>query len=111
MASVLIDGHTIPSAASIQDTGYIIFDDRLLLFGYQFAWGNYNCQVIYLAGQDVPADVQQACIELVAYRYKNRDSIGQSSKSLAGASTVYMTKDMPDHVKTILNPYRKVFPS
>jgi hypothetical protein len=109
--SVTIDGAAIPPAATIQDRGYMLFDDRLLLFGYQFSWGKRNCQAIYTAGQDVPDDVKQACIELVAYRYKGRgDRIGLSSKSIAGETTSYVTKDMPDHVKTTLQRHRRVFP-
>jgi len=110
ITSVVIDGASIPQAATIQDRGYMLFDDRILLFGYQFSWGRRNCQIIYTAGQDVPADVKQACVELVSYRYRSRDRIGLASKSIAGETTAYVTKDMPDHVKTLLQRHRRVFP-
>lgn len=110
ITSVFIDGAAIPQAPSIQDRGYLLFDDRILLFGYQFSWGQRNCQIIYTAGQDIPADVQQACVELVSYRYRSRDRIGLASKSIAGETTAYVTKDMPDHVKTLLQRHRRVFP-
>lgn len=107
ITSVNVDGASIPQAATIQDRGYMIFDDRLLLFGYQFGWGKRNCQVVYSAGQTVPDDVKQACIELVVHRYRSRDRIGLSSKSIAGETTSFITKDMPDHVKTLLQRHRR----
>ncbi|MEI8032776.1 MAG: head-tail connector protein [Chlorobiaceae bacterium] len=109
VSSLTIDGVSVPEAATIQDSGYMVYDNRLLLFGYQFAWGSWNCQLIYTAGQTVPEDVRQACVELVGYRYKNRERIGLASKGIAGETTAYMTKDMPDHVRSLLNRHRKVF--
>lgn len=58
----------------------------------------------------VPADLEQAALEMISLRMKSRDSIGINSKSLGGAETVsYTTKDMTAAIKTMLQPYRAVF--
>ena len=110
VSTVTVDGVTIPPAPTIQDKGYLVYGSRLLLFGYRFARGHLNCRVAYTAGQETPADVRQACVELVGYRYRNRDRIGLASKSIAGETTAYMTKEMPDHVQGLLQPHRRVTP-
>jgi hypothetical protein len=53
----------------------------------------------------------QACIELVALRYRERTRIGEVSKSMGGAETVsYSQKDMTDSIKTLIQQYRLVAP-
>ena len=65
----------------------------------------------YVAGYaTIPYDIRQACVELVSIRYKEKDRVGLTSKALAGETTSYNVKDMPDHVKTILKQYRNVVP-
>lgn len=56
----------------------------------------------------VPFDLEQACIELISWRYEERQHIGQSSKSLQGANVTYSVQDLPPDVKTILDRYRRV---
>ena len=108
--SVTVNGSTVPAAATIQDAGYIVIDEQLTLLRYEFACGTINCQVVYTAGQVTPPDIAQACIELVSKRYRDRDRIGLVSKGLAGETTAYETKALPDHVKLILQQYKKVTP-
>ena len=111
VSNVSIDGQSIPVAATINDSGYMCYEDRLLLFGYNFGWGKRSCVVQYSAGWAViPPDIQQACIEMTAISYKERDRIGLNSKSLAGETTAYNTKALTDHVKSILNQYKRVVP-
>lgn len=57
----------------------------------------------------LPLEVEQACIELVALRYQERQRIGQVSKSLAGEVVAFTQKDMQDDVAAALAPYRRVF--
>lgn len=57
----------------------------------------------------LPPEIEQACIELVALRYQERQRIGQVSKSLAGEVVAFSQKDMPDDVAAALAPYRRVF--
>ncbi len=108
VTNLTIDGKTVDEAETIQDTGYMVYDSRLLLFGHVFSWGKNNCRADYNAGEDVPADVRQACIELAAIRYKNRDRIGLKSKGLAGETITYDRRAIPDEIKAMLQPHRKV---
>lgn len=110
ITSVTVDGATIPAATTLQDAGYVVINEQLVLLKHTFTRGCINCQVIYQAGQVVPADIAQACVELVAKRYRDRDRVGMVSKGLAGETTTYETKALPDHVKLILQQYKKVTP-
>jgi hypothetical protein len=66
----------------------------------------------YTAGYAVtPPDLAQACVELVALRYRERTRIGEVSKSMGGAETVsYSQKDMADSIRTLIQQYRIVAP-
>lgn len=111
VTSLAINGTVIPAAATINDYGYMVFDDRLLLIGYNFGWGKRSCIVQYSAGYSaIPLEIKQACIEMVSIRYKERDRVGLNSKSMAGETTAYNVKALPDHVKSILNQYKRVVP-
>lgn|GEM_PF-310708 len=68
-------------------------------------------QVTYTAGYDaVPFDLEQACIELVALHYRERERIGHQSKSIAGETVSFITSAMPASVTARIAPYRKVAP-
>ena len=54
------------------------------------------------------ADIAQAVNELVGLRYALRDKQGWNSKTLAGETVSFSTKDMPASVATILKQYRVV---
>jgi hypothetical protein len=75
------------------------------------AWPkNSRIQVTYTAGYDsVPYDLEQACIELVALRYKERDKVGVISKGIGGESVAYVAS-MPVSVENLIAPYKKVAP-
>lgn len=109
VSSLTIDGNTIPAAADMVSLGYRFTDTRLILQGYVFTRGAANVQINYTAGYaSIPSEIEQACIELVSMRYRERDRIGHASKSLAGETVQFIVKDMPDSVRTILNNYKKV---
>ena len=98
--SILIDG--VPVV--VEDYN----DDQVVIKGL-FTKGRLNCIVNYNAGYAViPKDLEQACIEMVSIKYKNIEHIDVSSKSIAGETTSFITKDMPDYVKVVLNQYKKV---
>jgi len=110
--SLTIDGQTVPAAPSIGAAGYRFSSTQLSVCGYSFNRGAQNVVVSYTAGYSTtPPDVAQACIELVALRYRERTRIGEVSRSLGGAETVaYSQKDMSDAIKTLLQQYRLVAP-
>lgn len=58
-----------------------------------------------------PADIEEAVCELVGERYNYKNRIGTVSKSLGGQETVsFSQKDMPDFLRSVLNPYKNVIP-
>lgn len=111
VSSVVVDGRAIPLAVAAGDQGYRFDTTGIVLAGYVFTRGVGNVQFSYTAGYTTtPPDIEQACIELVSLRYKERDRIGHQSKSLAGETVSFMIRDFPDSVRTILGNYRKVLP-
>lgn len=102
---VKVDGLTIPS------TSYIFDWHRLILRGYTFTRDKANVEIHYTAGYTtIPADLEEACIELVGYKYRERNRIGEASKAMAGETTSYNIRDLPETVRTILNQYKRVVP-
>jgi hypothetical protein len=93
-------------------SGYRFSSTQLSVRGYRFNRGAQNVVLAYTAGYStIPPGVAQACIELVALRYRERTRIGEVSRSLGGAETVaYAQKDMSDAIKTLLQQYRLVAP-
>jgi hypothetical protein len=110
VASLTIDGGAIPSAPSPHWRGYIFGATTLYLQGCRFEPGFQNVVVSYTAGyESTPPEIEQACIELVTLRYKERDRIGQVSKNLAGEVVAFTQKDMPADVQTLIDQYRRNF--
>lgn len=71
-----------------------------------FPRGTANIDVRYLGGRDVPEAVRDACVQLVALRFAERDRIGFKSKSLAGETVAFAVTEFPVSVTTILNAWR-----
>lgn len=106
VSSVSINGQVIPARLSPLNNGYTHDDYTLKLSGYLFDEGMDNVVVVYTAGlATVPEDVQSACAEMVMLRYKSRDRIGVSSKSLAGETISFTADDFPDYVTRVLDQY------
>lgn len=115
--SLTIDGFAIPPAPppapnSGPTAGYVFSATQVSLRGYCFWRGAQNIVVSYTAGYaTTPPELAQACIELVALRYRERTRIGEVSKSLGGGETVsYSQKDMSAGIATLLQQYRVVAP-
>lgn len=110
VASLSIDGAAIPASTGFTVAGYV-FDDTAIYLrgGYLFTKGVKNVDIAYTAGYStIPVDIEQSCIELAAWAYKNRERLGLSSKGLAGETTAYVTAAMPKHIEARLNPYKRV---
>jgi len=110
--SLTVDGQTIPQAGSSSSAGYSFSTSQLSVRGYRFCRGAQNVVIAYTAGYAItPPDIAQACIDLVALRYRERSRIGEVSKSLGGVETVsYSQKDFSDPIKTLLQQYRLMSP-
>ena len=109
VANVVIDGVTVPASPDGVQPGYT-FDTRMLyLIGYAPCVDQQNVTLTYTAGYaTTPPEIEQACIELVSLRYRERGRIGMSSVAAAGETTSYIITDMPKSVATILSNYKRV---
>ena len=111
VASVVIDGQSIPASPGYGQPGYIFSSTAIMLRGYRFTMDSGNVQVNYTAGfATTPPELEQACLELAALRWKERDHIGHVSKTINGETVAFIVKDMPDSVKTMLTQYNSVVP-
>jgi hypothetical protein len=89
--------------------GYVFTDTSLTLIGYRFTQGYSNVFLQYTAGfPTVPREIEQACIELVSLRYRERDRIGLVSKGLAGETITYTQKEFTNAIEGTLQQYRRV---
>lgn len=111
VSSLKINENTIPATTSALVPGYMFLNRTITLIGYVFTNANMNVKIAYTAGYaTTPPDIEQACIELVSIRYRERDRIGASSKSIGGESISYITDAFPDSVRVILNNYKDYVP-
>ena len=116
--SLIIDGMAIPPAPAPSQSagltaGYVFSPTQLAVRGYYFTRRVQNVVFSYTAGySSTPPEIAQACIELVALRYRERTRVGEVSKSVSGGGTVsYSQKDMSAPILTLLQQYRGVTPN
>lgn len=112
---VQIDQSVIPPSPDGISQGYTFtnYDSagHITLVGHAFNRGVDNIKVIYSAGYDpIPGDLEQACVELVAYRFTGRGRIGHKSKSLAGEVVAFVTDHYPDQVQRVIQRYKRTIP-
>ena len=112
VTSLSINGVSVPAATSVYTCGYMFDSSRLVLQGGSiFCTGLLNVQIVYQAGYaTIPTDLYRAILELISLRYRERERIGQSSKSLSGETTMFITAALTDSIKTILNKYKRNIP-
>ena len=109
-----IGGRTI-SAATPGGTNYGYFLDSrgvLRLRGERFERGIGNIEISYTAGYAaVPEAVERAAVRMVGWRYRERDRLGASSKSIGGETISYQTAAASEDVLSVLAGYRRVVPA
>lgn len=111
VASLFINGRSIPAGDATSTPGYYLTAHMLALNGYCFGRGSGNVVITYTAGMAViPDDLEQACIELVGLRFRDKDRIGVVSKGMAGETTAFSQKDVPDPVRVVLDSYKRILP-
>lgn len=106
VSSVIVDGVAIdPTAISNDETTMYLSGGRRL------ARGRNNVQLRYTAGfDDIPADLAQVCIETVGLRWKERDRIGHTSKTLANETVSFSLADFSPTGQTVIDSYKRVTP-
>jgi hypothetical protein len=116
ITSVTIDGTAV--VASDGTTDGFFYDENeedearntLYLIGASTSFNRDTAAiVVYDAGYNsVPEDIEQAVIEWVVFRYRTRDSVGQTSKHLnTGESIQYSQLDMPATTKAVIERYSR----
>lgn len=114
VSSLTIDGRTIPAAPvpiTSGWTGYVFDANQIMVSGYRFTRGWQNISVAYTAGfAATPMDIEQACLEIIDLRYKQRQQSGFISKAIGGETVTFDKKDMSASTLTVLQNYRRVAP-
>jgi hypothetical protein len=109
--ALTIDDVAIPPATNAWMAGYSFTATQLVLRGYRFTLRAQNVAITYTAGYpQTPPEIAQACIELVALRYRERMRVGEVSKNIGGEVVAFSQKDISDPIKTLLQQYRLVAP-
>ena len=78
--------------------------------GGAFNTGINNIKVQYTAGYTtIPYDLQQACLEIIAYYFKNSEEnrFGVTSRTIGGGSLTIETNKIPDSAMIILERYSR----
>jgi uncharacterized phiE125 gp8 family phage protein len=112
VTGVTVNGQPIPAAVAgaWPRSGYSNGQWYIRVDGYCIPQGGKNVNLQYTAGYaTIPADLAQACVELVALKYKQKDWIGKSgSESIDGQSVTYRDIAMSQSTMMMLNPYKRV---
>ena len=123
---VAVDGVTIPPIPAYPpaqpgiavlstfaaQAGYLFTPTQLVIRGYAVPRKAGCVTLHYTAGYSIiPPDLAQACIELVALRYRERSRVGEVARAIGGGETVsYSQKDMSESIKILIQQYRVVEP-
>ncbi len=98
------NGVSLTKTSVVPGIGQYFCSDGL----YVFSGADSGASVTVSYGY-VPSDIARCCIEWAADQYQYRLRIGQATKSLGGQESVsFIVKDMPDFVRAVLQPYRRV---
>jgi len=74
---------------------------------YTFSAADVNANLL-VSYSFIPADLEEACIQMVAERYVYRGRVGDISKSLGGQESMRYARGMPPEVKELIQPYVSV---
>lgn len=113
VTSLHIDGEPVDAWSDSVDTGYAIVSDRIELIDpvgtTVFTRGKRNVKLVYTANySDVPADVAAAVIELVAWRFREKDRPGQTNQSSANTTVSFSQSSAPQSVRDTIEVYANV---
>lgn len=102
-----IDGVTVPAA------DYSFFERMIYLDkGRVYTRGLNNITVNYTAGfATTPPAIEQACIDLVAMKYRERDRIGHASKSINGETVTFIVSELHPNIRKALDLFSDKVPA
>lgn len=109
VSALTIDGEAIAARLTWDGDGYVIVGGiSIQLVGYTTSFGISNITLAYTAGYTtVPTDIDQAVIDLVAWRYRERNRIGQVSSSVGGELVTFSQFAAPMSVKNVIDVHRR----
>jgi hypothetical protein len=108
VASVKIDGATIPPRTAYGQLGWALADNRIELVGYTFTRGVGNVEIVYDAGYEtVPEDVEQALIERVVLSFKRKDNLGAGQVSVQGETVQFSDAGTIADIASVIDKYRR----
>jgi uncharacterized phiE125 gp8 family phage protein len=111
VTSVTVNEQAIPLSTGLTVGGYYFKAPYQIMLrgGRTFPRGSQNVVISYSAGYaTLPADIVQACVKLVALRYRERDRLGISGKTVGGENVSFSNDDFPPSIERVLNEYRSV---
>lgn len=109
VAALTVDGVAVTARATVTGDGYVIDGQTsVLLVGSYFTEGAQNVSLTYTAGHaTIPLDVEQAVIKMVSLQFRDRDRIGQGSRSMAGESVSYADAPVLAYWRNVVDSYRE----
>lgn len=112
VASLSVGGQVVLPSSNGITTGFVFNETSIHYVGGSFPRGFDNVVVTYTAGYAaIPEAVEEACIDWVSLRYRERSRIGKNSDSLAqGGSTTYSKEPLSPKTLSLLAFYRRVIP-
>ena len=112
VASVYINGVLVPASTTTNQTGWVQNGGFIYLRGgITFTTGYANVVITYNAGYaTIPYDLEQACIEITSWRYREKDRIAQNNKNVGGENITFNTASMPSDAMRTLQEYTRVMP-
>lgn len=108
VASVYINGLSIPAAPDTVTSGYVWSDYTVYLRGYTLTKGIQNVIINYTAGlASIPLELEQAALDACAFWIKKREFMGLTSVSSGGQTITYDKADMLATTARVLSQYTR----
>jgi hypothetical protein len=108
VSAVSVYGVTQPASTGPNVPGYSADDRFIYMLWACFPAGARNITVNYTAGYPiVPGDLEQACVDLVGKKIRQREHIDQSSIGVMADHISYSQKDMDPNTALVLQRYER----
>jgi hypothetical protein len=117
VVSLAVNTTPIPAQTADGQPGYYLVNDGevLALWGWRFSKGRKNVRVSYTANAGLPADIVQACNEIVVSSLlrgaRGPDMRVQTTAPGGAQSFVFSTDDLPAWAKSVLQGHMRVAPA